>query len=43
VETALSLLAEVTPKAKGHKAEEFIDTSFIDELEATGFIKSIWP
>lgn len=43
VETALSLLAEVTPKAKGHKAEEFIDTSFIDELEATGFIKSVWP
>ncbi|HEX7229053.1 MAG TPA: ABC transporter substrate-binding protein [Candidatus Binatia bacterium] len=42
VETALSLLAEVTPKAKGRKAEEFIDTSFIDELEATGFINSVW-
>jgi ABC-type nitrate/sulfonate/bicarbonate transport system substrate-binding protein len=42
VETALSLLAEVTPKAKGRKAEEFIDTSFMDELEATGFINSVW-
>jgi NitT/TauT family transport system substrate-binding protein len=42
VETALSLLGEVTPKAKGRKAEEFIDTSFVDELETTGFIDSIW-
>jgi ABC-type nitrate/sulfonate/bicarbonate transport system substrate-binding protein len=42
VETALSLLAEVTPKAKGHKAEEFIDTSFMDELETSGFINSVW-
>lgn len=42
VETALSLLAEVTPKAKGRKAEEFIDASFVDELETTGFINSIW-
>lgn len=43
VETALNLLAEGNPKAKGRKAEEFIDTSFMDELEATGFIKSVWP
>ena len=43
VETALSLLADVTPKAKGRKAEEFFDMSFMDELEATGFIKSVWP
>jgi len=43
VETALNLLAEGNPKAKGRKAEEFMDTSFIDELEATGFIKSVWP
>jgi NitT/TauT family transport system substrate-binding protein len=42
VETALSLLAEVTPKAKGHKAEEFMDTSFMDELETSGFINSVW-
>jgi len=43
VETALGLLAEGNPKAKGRKAEEFMDTSFMDELESTGFIKSIWP
>lgn len=43
VETALSLLAESNPKVKGRKAEEFMDTSFIDELEKTGFIKSVWP
>jgi NitT/TauT family transport system substrate-binding protein len=43
VETALSLLAEGNPKAKGRKAEEFMDTSFVDELESTGFIKSVWP
>ena len=43
VETALSLLAEANPKAKGRKAEEFMDTSFMEELESTGFIKSVWP
>jgi NitT/TauT family transport system substrate-binding protein len=43
VETALSLLAEGNPRAKGRKAEEFMDTSFMDELESTGFIKSVWP
>ena len=43
VETALSLLAEGNPKARGRKAEEFMDTSFMDELESTGFIKSVWP
>ncbi len=42
VETALNLLAEGNPKAKGRKAEEFMDTSFMDELEATGFINSVW-
>jgi len=43
VETALGLLAEGNPKAKGRKAEEFMDSSFMDELETTGFIKSVWP
>jgi len=43
VETALGLLAEGNPRAKGRKAEEFMDSSFMDELESTGFIKSIWP
>jgi ABC-type nitrate/sulfonate/bicarbonate transport system substrate-binding protein len=43
VENSLNLIAEGNPKAKGRKAEEFMDTSFMDELEATGFIKSVWP
>lgn len=42
VENSLSLIAESNPKAKGRKAEEFMDTSFMDELEKTGFIKSVW-
>jgi hypothetical protein len=42
VETALNLLAEGNPKAKGRKAEEFMDTSFMDELESTGFINAVW-
>ena len=43
VETALGLLAENNAKARGRKAEDFIDTSFMDELEKTSFIKSVWP
>ena len=42
VETALNLLAEGKPKARGRKAEEFMDTSVIDELESTGFINAVW-
>jgi NitT/TauT family transport system substrate-binding protein len=42
VETALNLLAEGNPKARGRKADEFMDTSFMDELESTGFIKAVW-
>jgi hypothetical protein len=37
------MIAENNRKAKGRKAEEFMDTSFMDELEKTGFIKSVWP
>jgi hypothetical protein len=43
VENSLNLIAENNPKAKGRKAEEFMDPSFMDELETTGFIKSLWP
>ena len=42
VENSLSLIAESNAKAKGRKAEEFMDSSFMDELEASGFIKSVW-
>jgi NitT/TauT family transport system substrate-binding protein len=43
IENSLSLIAENNPKAKGRKAEEFMDASFVDELEKSGFIKSVWP
>ncbi len=43
VENALKLIAEGNPKAKDRRASDFIDTSFMEELERTGFIKTIWP
>ena len=43
VENALKLLGENMPKARERKASEFIDTSYMEELERTGFIKSLWP
>jgi hypothetical protein len=42
VKNSLSLIAENNPKAKNRKIEEFMDTSFMEELEKTGFIKSVW-
>src|SRR5512145_985606 len=42
VENSLSLIAESNPKAKNRRPEEFMDTSYMDELEKTGFIKSVW-
>ena len=42
VQNALNLVAEGNPKAKNHRPEEFMDTSFLDELEKTGFINKIW-
>ena len=42
VENSLGLIAENNPRAKGRKAEEFMDTSFMEELESTGFISSVW-
>lgn len=42
VQNALNLVAESNPKAKSRKAEEFMDSSYMDELEKTGFIKKLW-
>ena len=33
--------AETDPRAKGRKAEEFIDSSIYNELEKSGFFKSL--
>jgi NitT/TauT family transport system substrate-binding protein len=42
VENALQLVGESNPKAKSRRPAEFMDTSFIDELEKSGFIKKLW-
>ena len=42
VENSLSLVAESNPRAKNRKPQEFMDTSFMEELESTGFISSVW-
>jgi NitT/TauT family transport system substrate-binding protein len=42
VENALQLLAETMPKARERKAAEFIDASYMEELDRSGFIKSLW-
>lgn len=43
VEQALMMIADRNPKAKNRKAEEFVDLSFMNELEKSGFLKSVWP
>lgn len=42
VQNALNLVAETNPKARNRKPEEFMDTSFLEELEKSGFIKKLW-
>jgi len=41
VETILEQTAATNPKAKGRHAEEFVDQTFYNELEKSGFFKSI--
>jgi NitT/TauT family transport system substrate-binding protein len=42
VQNALDIIAESNPKAKNFKPEQVMDTSFLDEIERTGFIKQLW-
>jgi len=42
IENSLSLIAESNPRAKNRKPQDFMDTSFMEELESTGFISSVW-
>jgi len=42
VQNALKLVAESNAKAKNRRPEEFMDLSYMDELEKSGFIKKIW-
>ena len=41
IEMVISETAETDPRAKGRKAEEFIDPSIYNELEKTGYFKSL--
>lgn len=40
-ENIVASMAETDPRAKGHKAEEFLDPSIYNELEKSGFFKSL--
>jgi NitT/TauT family transport system substrate-binding protein len=40
-ENILASMAETDPRAKDHKAEEFLDPSIYNELEKSGFFKSL--
>jgi NitT/TauT family transport system substrate-binding protein len=42
VETILEQTALTNPKAKQFKPEDFIDASFYNELEKSGFFKNLW-
>jgi len=41
IDMVLAQTAETDPKAKGRRAEEFIDASLYNELETSGFFKSL--
>ncbi|MBI4523889.1 MAG: ABC transporter substrate-binding protein [Deltaproteobacteria bacterium] len=43
VENTIAMIAERNPKAKNRRPEEFVDLSLMEELENTGFVKSVWP
>ena len=43
VENSLKLMADTLPKARDRRPEEFMDSSFMEELERSGFMKSVWP
>jgi ABC-type nitrate/sulfonate/bicarbonate transport system substrate-binding protein len=40
--TSIEYVAQTRPDVSRHKPEEFIDASFVDELEKTGFIKKLY-
>jgi ABC-type nitrate/sulfonate/bicarbonate transport system substrate-binding protein len=41
IENIISETADTDPRAKGKKAEEFIDSSIYNELDKSGFFKSL--
>lgn len=41
VENSLALIAESNPRAKNRRPEDFMDTSYMEELEKSGFLKTV--
>src|SRR5919109_3645275 len=41
IETLITSTAETDPRARGHKAEEFIDATIYNELEKSGFFSAL--
>jgi hypothetical protein len=41
IETILAQTAETGPSAKGHKVEEYMGLTFFNELESSGFFRSL--
>jgi NitT/TauT family transport system substrate-binding protein len=42
IKVALDQIGEKDPRARGMRAEQFVDTSFMQELEKEGFIAQLW-
>ena len=42
VEATLAMIADRNSKTKNRKAEDFMDTSIMAELEKSGFLKAVW-
>ena len=41
-EAPKDFVAQTRPDIRNHKPEEFVDASFISELDKTGFIKKLY-
>ena len=42
LEATYDFIAQTRPEVRNRKPEEFVDTSFIAELEKSGFIKKLY-
>ena len=42
LEAIYEIVAFRRPEIRGHKPEEFVDTSFVAELDKSGFIKKLY-
>ena len=42
LESAYDYVAQTRPNMRNHKPEEFVDASFISELDKSGFIKKLY-